>query len=128
MKVRRLDSCRIPHAKNVSKTKYKRLTVIGLEEKMGESVNLHDNGFAYGFVYITPKVQEKRKKEGRWTLIKFKNFYSSNKIIKESKNVTHDGCIFLQITYLVKVYIYYIKNHYNPIIKRNEDEKLAQKL
>ena len=65
MKVRRLDSCRIPHIKNVSKTKYKRLTVIGLEEKMGESVNLHDNGFAYGFVYITPKVQEKRKKEGR---------------------------------------------------------------
>ena len=74
------------------------------------------------------KYRKKGKKEGRWTLIKFKNFYSSNKIIKETKNVTYDGCIFLQITYLVKVYIYYIKNHYNPIIKRNEEEKLAQKL
>lgn len=64
--------------------KYKRLTVLDLEEKMGESVNLHDNGFGHSFLHITPKVQEKkRKREGRWTLTKFKNLYSSNKIIKE---------------------------------------------
>ena len=70
MKVRRLDSYRIPHAKNVSNTKYKRLTVIGLEEKMGELVNLHDNVFGYGFIYITPKVQEKRKKRGKMNINK----------------------------------------------------------
>lgn len=46
--------------------KYKRLTAIDLEEKMGESVNLHDNGFGHSFLHITPKVQEKkRKREGR---------------------------------------------------------------
>lgn len=55
---------------SVSKTKYKRLTVIDLEEKMGESVNLHDNGFGYGFIYITPKVQEKRKKRGKMNVNK----------------------------------------------------------
>ena len=70
MKVRRLDSYHIPHAKNVSNTKHKRLTVIGLEEKMGELVNLHDNGFGYGFIYITPKVQEKRKKRGKMNINK----------------------------------------------------------
>lgn len=43
--------------------KYKRLTVIDLEEKMGESVNLHDNGFGHSFLHITPKVQEKKEKE-----------------------------------------------------------------
>lgn len=43
--------------------KYKRLTVIDLEEKMGESVNLHDNGFGHSFLHITPKVQKKKKKK-----------------------------------------------------------------
>lgn len=65
MEVRLLSHTTPPKLiKNVSKTK--RLTVIDLEEKMGESVNLHDNGFGHSFLHITPKVQEKkRKREGR---------------------------------------------------------------
>lgn len=50
--------------------KYKRLTAIDLEEKMGESVNLHDNGFGQFLTYYTKSTGKKKKKRGKMNINK----------------------------------------------------------
>ena len=80
--------------------------------------NLHDLGFGKEFLDMTPKAQSTKEKINEIPS-KLKTFFASKDTIKKWKDNLKNGRKYLQIIYMIReLYLEYIKNTYNSIIKR----------
>ena len=91
-------------------------TITLLEENIG--VNLHNLGFGNGFLEVTPKAQEKKKKQIHWTSskLKFFVFQRTPSIMKRQPTKWEK---YLQVIYLIwDLYLECIKSSQNSTMKR----------